>query len=189
MRDLTLTFMILLLLTMAYGCNTSLGVGMGTGTTRVGVGMGGGGTSVGVGAYSGSAVTLTAYKDFLNNGPNAIYTSNKQGVTALNNGDYDTAANIFENNLQQFPNHPDSTYYLGLTRIYQGDREAGFALLRTYRDPDNYRMTSEVQRSANMLEPKTDLTPKKIHEVMNKNRYDGYQREMRERMDMRPSQW
>ncbi|WP_319542702.1 hypothetical protein [uncultured Pseudodesulfovibrio sp.] len=177
------------LFTLLCGCNTSLGVGMGTGTTRVGVGAGGGRTAVGVGAYTGTSVAFTSYKDFLPNGPTDIYTSNKNAVIAMNNGDYKTASQTFEANLQKYPNHPDATYYLGLTRIYQGRRNEGFALLKSYRDPDNYRMTNEVQSSAAYLEEKPELTPKKIHEVMNKNRSDGYEREMRERMDLRPSRW
>jgi len=179
----------ILTLTLLCSCNTSVGVGMHTGTSRVGVGAGGGRTSVGLGAHTGAGVAFTAYKDFLPNGPNDIYVSNKKAVIAMSNGDYDTASNTFETNLQKYPNHPDATYYLGLTRIYQGKRDEGFALLKSYRDPDNYRMTSEVQRSAAYLEEKPELTAKKIHEVMNKNRSDGYQREMRERMDLRPSRW
>ncbi|NDV18006.1 hypothetical protein GO013_01065 [Pseudodesulfovibrio sp. JC047] len=171
------------------GCNTSLGVGVGSGTTRVGIGTGGGRTSIGVGAHTGGAVAFTAHKDFLPNGPSEIYTSNKKAVMALRDGDTTTASKILEANLEKYPNHPDSTYYLGLTRIYQGKRDEGFALLKSYRAPDNYRMTSEVQRSAAFLEKKPELSAEKIHEVMNKNRSDGYQREIRERQDILPSRW
>ncbi|BDQ38985.1 hypothetical protein SYK_33450 [Pseudodesulfovibrio nedwellii] len=177
------------LLALLCSCNTSVGVGMHTGTSRIGVGAGGGRTGVGVGAQTGAGVSFTSYKDFLPNGPSDIYASNKKAVIAMNDGDYNAASQTFEANLQTYPNHPDATYYLGLTRIYQGKREEGFTLLKSYRDPDNYRMTSEVQRSAAYLEEKPELTAQKIHEVMNKNRSDGYQREIRERMDLRPSRW
>lgn len=166
------------------GCNTSFGVGMGTGGTRVGVGAGGGGTTIGVGTRTGTGVSLSGYKDFLNNGPDEAYTTNQEGLKALDKEDFTTARSLFEKTLAKYPEHPDATYFLGLTKIYQDEREAGFALLESYREPRYYRMTSEVQRTAKYLKEKPELTPDKIHETMNRNRTDGYNRDLRERQEM-----
>ncbi|EGB16549.1 hypothetical protein DND132_3346 [Pseudodesulfovibrio mercurii] len=172
-------------------CVNTLGVGVGVGNnggTRVGVGMGAGTTSVGVGA-GGFGVALNTYGDFLNNGPNEAYLNNKAGIKQLNDGNLDAARKIFTDTLEKYPDLPDSTYYLGLTLIYQGERETGFGLLKTYREPLYYRATSAVQRMAAYLEKKPELTAEKIHKTMNKERREGFDQDLRERMEMRRDTW
>jgi tetratricopeptide (TPR) repeat protein len=171
-----------LLLTGCVGSSLGVGVGVGTGGGGVGVGIGAGSTSVGVGA-GGFGVSLNSSGDFLNNGPNEAYLNNKAGIKQLNDGNYEAARKIFTDTLEKYPDLPDSTYYLGLTLIYLGQREAGFGLLKTYREPLYYRATSAVQRSAAYLEKKPELTAEKIHKVMNKERRDGFDRDLQERLE------
>ncbi|WP_319582169.1 hypothetical protein [uncultured Pseudodesulfovibrio sp.] len=176
--------LIALLLTGCVGSSLGVGVGVGTGGGGIGVGVGAGSTSVGVGA-GGFGVSMNSYGDFLNNGPNEAYLNNKAGIKQLNDGNYDAARKIFTDTLEKYPDLPDSTYYLGLTLIYLDQREAGFGLLKTYREPLYYRATSAVQRTAAYLEKKPELTAEKIHKTLNKERRDGFDRDMQERMEMR----
>jgi tetratricopeptide (TPR) repeat protein len=179
-----LSVLLVLLLAGCVGSSLGVGVGVGTGGTGVGVGIGAGSTSVGVGA-GGFGVSLNAYGDFLNNGPNEAYLNNKAGIKQLNDGNYEAARKIFTDTLEKYPDLPDSTYYLGLTLIYLGRREAGFGLLKTYREPLYYRATSAVQRMAAYLEKKPELTAEKIHKTMNRERREGFDRDLRERMELR----
>ncbi|MGE4192691.1 MAG: tol-pal system YbgF family protein [Pseudodesulfovibrio sp.] len=171
------------------GCVTGVGVGVGTSGTSVGVGIGGGRTSVGVGVSGGLGASINSYGDFLNNGPNEAYLNNKAGIKQLDDGNFEAARTIFTDTLEKYPDLPDSTYYLGLTLIYLGEREAGFGLLKTYRDPYYYRGTSAVQRMAAYLEKKPELTPEEIHKAMNRERRDGYDRDAQERLEMRRETW
>lgn len=124
-------------------------------------------------------------KDRLFNGPTIVRIEHKKALNALRNDDYSAAAHIFETTLRSYPKHPDATYFLGLIRIYQGQWEEGFALLKSYRDPDHYRMSITVQRMAAFLEKRTHLTPKKIHETMNRAQTDGYNQGLLEVRDTR----
>ncbi|WP_338669974.1 tetratricopeptide repeat protein [Pseudodesulfovibrio methanolicus] len=183
-RPLAALFALLaLLLAGCVGSSLGVGVGVGTGGGGVGVGIGAGSTSVGVGA-GGFGVSLNSSGDFLNNGPNEAYLNNKAGIKQLNDGNFEAARKIFTDTLEKYPDLPDSTYYLGLTLIYLGQREAGFGLLKTYREPLYYRATSAVQRMAAYLEKKPELTAEEIHKAMNRERRDGFDRDLRERMEM-----
>ena len=181
---------VLALLLLVTGCvaGTSVGVGMGGGNTRLGVGMGAGGTSVGVGV-GGFGLSMNAYGDFLNNGPNEAYTNNKVGINQLLEGKYDDARKTFETTLEKYPEQPDATYYLGLTLIYLDQRKAGFTLLKSYREQYYYRGTSAVQRMAAYLEKKPELTAREIHKAMNRERVDGYKQDAREREELREDTW
>lgn len=178
---------VLLAGTLLTGCVTGVGVGVGTSGTRVGVG--GGRTSVGVGMGGGLGASVNSYGDFLNNGPNEAYLNNKAGIKQLDDENFDAARKIFTDTLEKYPDLPDSTYYLGLTLIYLGEREAGFGLLKTYRDPHFYRGTSAVQRMAAYLEKKPELTAEEIHKAMNRERRDGYDQDALERREMPRDTW
>ncbi|BCS90188.1 tetratricopeptide repeat protein [Pseudodesulfovibrio sediminis] len=175
---------LLTVMLMLSACNSTVGVGMGSSGTRVGVGVGNGRSGVGI-ATGGFGVSLNSYGDFLRNGPNEAYDTNKLGVKALNESKYQAARELFEITLENYPNHPDATYYLGITLIYLEEREAGFSLLKQYKDSNNYRMYTEVQKSAAYLEKKPELTPEKIHRVLNKNRSDGYKADQEQRWELR----
>ena len=175
-------FTTLLMLALLSACNAT--VGAGSRTTRVGGSVGSTGTMMGIGTSIGPGVAMSTYGDMLHNGPSDIRSNHKKALENLKNGDYNTASAIFGDTLKQYPAHPDATYFLGLTRIYQGQREAGFALLKSYRDPNYYRMTSEVQRMAEYMRNKPDVPPKTVHETMNRYRTDGYNRDVREHKEM-----
>lgn len=176
----TLCTMLLLtaMLAVLCACSATVGAGGGSKGTRVGGSIGSGGTIVGIGTSVSPNATILVYKDFLNAGPSEVRSNHRKALEALKNGDYAAAATMFENTLQQYPAHPDAIYYLGLTRIYQGDREAGFALLKSYNEPNYYRMTAEVQRMAEYLEKKPEISAKKVHEAMNRHRTDGYNQDV-----------
>lgn len=161
-----------------------LAAAMTTGCVTSQARIGSTGTSIGFGLRSGAAVTISSYGDYLCCGPGSIYSANRQGVKELNAGNYEDARRIFESTLQQSPGHPDSTYYLGLTLIYLGERDAGFKLLKSYKDPNSYRGTRGVVDRAEYLAKKPDLTPDVIHGSMNKERVEGYDRGIREKRDI-----
>jgi len=140
-------------------------------------------STVGVSTTSGRGVWFSTYGDMLYSGPGPAYSNNRQGLQELLNNNYEAAEKTFATTLEQYPGNPDAVYYLGLTLIYQGKREEGFALLRQFRDPLRYRITQAVQWWADYLEKKPELTPKKIHDVMNKNRVEAYNKEYRERRE------
>jgi len=146
-------------------------------------------STIGFGMRNGPGIAFSSYGDFLITGPNAAYNSNSKGLRTLLDGRYEVAEAAFRATLQAYPAHSDAIYYLGLTLIYEGKREEGFAILKTYRDPLRFRVTSEVQRWAAYLEKKPELTPRKIHEVMNKNRMDAFNRYYREQNDIRRDSW
>lgn len=136
-------------------------------------------TTVGVQMGSG-AVTITSYGDFLYAGPSTAYADNYRGLQELLDQQYITAEATFRETLKQYPGNPDAVYYLGLTLIYLDKRKEGFDTLRTYRDPFKFRVTDQVTWWADYLEKKPELTPRKIHETMNKNRVDAFVKEQRE---------
>ncbi|MBI9078633.1 MAG: tetratricopeptide repeat protein [Pseudodesulfovibrio sp.] len=138
-------------------------------------------TSVGIGTTGGMGVSFSSYGDFLYSGPGPAYSNNRLGLQKLLAKEYPSAQKVFEKTLEQYPDNPDATYYLGLTLIHQKKRKEGFAFLRKYHDPLQYRMTRAVQWWADYLEKKPELTPRKIQETMNKNRVDAYNRDSRER--------
>lgn len=145
-------------------------------------------TTVGVGS-GGAGIAVSTYGDAMLNGPADATSANRTGLQRLLDGDYGAAETLFRETLERYPGQPDAVYYLGLTRIYQEKREEGFNILRQYRDPHRFRITQAVHWWADYLEKKPELTPKKIHEVMNKNRVDAFNRHYRERNDMRRDSW
>lgn len=144
--------------------------------------------SVGVGTRGGFGVVLSSYGDALFSSGSS-YENNRRGVQELAEENYTGAEKTFQATLDKDPTNPDAVYYMGLTLIYLDKRETGYALMKTYRDPLRYRVTQAVQWWANYLEKKPELSPKKIHEVMNKNRMEAYNREYRERDDIRRDSW
>lgn len=164
-------------LSILAGCNTiGVGIGGSSGGVYVGSDRVGGGVAVG----SGMAVAVNSYGDFLYSGNGEAYANNKVGLKALLDGNYVEARNVFEATLNKYPSNPDAVYYLGLTLIYLNERDAGYALLLQYSDPSKNRIAQEVKWWAAYCQKKPELTPKKIHEVMNRARGEGYQRQREE---------
>lgn len=136
------------------------------------------GASVGAGYSSGMAVSFSSYNDFLYSGPGQAYSNNKKGLDQFLNKDYPAALQTFQATLQSYPGNPDAVYYLGLTRIFLGERDQGFATLRTYHDTLMIRITQEVVWWANYCAKRPEMTPEKIREVMNKARVEGYRQQI-----------
>lgn len=164
------------------GCRN---IGIGVSTGNVSVGAGGGSVGVGVSTGSGTAISMSSNHDFLYSGSSQIYANNKKGLKLLLDKDYTAAKEVFKATLEKAPTDPDATYYLGLTLIYLDDRDAGYSLLSQYRDPFKNRVTQEIKWWANYCQKKPELTPEKIHQVMNKARSEGFQRQREEDWERR----
>lgn len=143
------------------------------------------GGSVGVGTGSGVSVSFSNNGDFLYSGNGEAYSNNRRGLRELLNKDYFAAREIFKGTLEKYPTNPDATYYLGLALIYEGERDAGYGLLLQYRDPYRTPIQQEVRWWAAYCRKKPELTPEKIHQVMNKARTEGYQRDREQRWERR----
>lgn len=172
---------LLTLVILLTGCNM-VGVSVGTrsGSGGVSVNTGTGGTGVRVSTGAGIAVGVNSSGDFLYSGNGEAYATNKRGLREMLDKQYETARSTFEANLEKYPGNPDATYYLGLTLIYLGEREAGFARLLQYRDTFKIRITQEVKWWAEYCRKKPELTPEDIHRVLNKARNEGYIKDQEE---------
>lgn len=139
--------------------------------------------SVGVGSTSGVGVAFSSHGDFLYSGPDAAYRSNREGLRAFVDKDYATARTHFDATLDAYPGNPDAVFYLGLTLQFLDEREQGFAVLATFRDPLNTRVTQEVQWWTNYCRKKPEMTPDDIRRTLVNARAEGFQREREERWE------
>lgn len=178
MRYIPIFFIIALLALGA--CNKSISIGTRTGNTGIRVSTGTTGSGVGIYTGSGMAMAVNSHNDFLYSGNSEAYRTNKEGLKALLDKEYEKARSTFEANLKKYPGNPDAMFYLGLTLIYLDDREAGYAQLLNYRDPYKVRISQDVRWWAAYCQKKPELTPDKIHQVMNKARVEGYNRDQEE---------
>lgn len=167
------------------GCNTGVAIGTRTGNTGVTIGTGTTGSGVSISTGSGMAVAVNVRGDFLYSGNGEAYATNKKGLREFLDKQYVEARKTFEGNLAKYPDNPDATYYLGLTLIYLNEREAGYARLLQYRDSYKNRIAQEVKWWAAYCQKKPELTPEKIHQVMNKARAEGYEKDREERWEER----
>ncbi|WP_285905510.1 tetratricopeptide repeat protein [Pseudodesulfovibrio pelocollis] len=173
MRRTTLT--LLAALTMLTGCLSYGAVGVGTNS----------GVGVGVGTASGMGVSLSSYGDFLHSGPDAAYRINREGFRAFLDGDYPTARTHFDATLDQYPGNPDAVFYLGLTLMFLDELDQGFAVLATYREPFNTRITQEVRWWTGYCRKRPDMTPETIRKTLVRARAEGLARERQERWEDR----
>lgn len=142
------------------------------------------GASITVGT-GGGFISISARGDLLETSPGEAFSINKQGVSSFLAKDYAGAQYSFETTLARYPGNPDATYYLGLTLIHLGQRDAGYTHLLKFRDPNHIRVTQNVQWWAAYCQKKPELTPEKITDVMNKARKDGWQKERQEAREER----
>lgn len=140
------------------------------------------GASVTVGT-GGGYVVFSVRGDMLETAPGEAYSINRNGLESFLAGDYATAEHAFETTLSAYPNNPDATYYLGLTRIHQGKREEGFALLLKFRDPNHLRVTQNVRWWAEYCRKKPEMTADDIQKTMNKARSEGLEQERQEALE------
>jgi len=148
--------------------NVGIGVGVGTG--------GGGNTRFGV--------AVSTQLDFLRGANSGAQANNRRGLEEFQAKDYAAARKSFEYTLKEYPEDPDGTYFLGLTLIHLGEREAGFKLLKNYTDP-TFRIQQEVRWWAEYCEKRPEMTPEDIHRTMKKARADGHNRDLREEKEDR----
>lgn len=141
--------------------------------------------SVGVGSTSGMGVAFGSYGDFLHSGPEAAYRSNRAGLRAFLDGDYSTARTHFDATLEQYPGNPDAVFYLGLTLMHLDEREQGFAVLATFREPFDMRVTQEVRWWTDYCRKRPDMTPETIRRTLVRARAEGLQRQHQEELEDR----
>ncbi|MUM76243.1 hypothetical protein GKC30_01195 [Pseudodesulfovibrio sp. F-1] len=141
--------------------------------------------TVGVGAASGMGVALSSYGDFLHSGPDAAYRNNRDGLQAFLRGDYATARTRFDATLEQHPGNPDAVFYLGLTLMFLDEREQGFAVLATYREPFKTRVAQEVSWWTDYCRKRPDMSPETIRQTLVRARAEGLATERRERWERR----
>ena len=91
---------------------------------------------------------LARYHEALAQEPDSIYLRQRIGLTYFAMGDYARAEGSFHNILLIVPGEPNAAFYLGLSRIGKGEREAGLALLQAFRWPDKFYQQKYVQEEA-----------------------------------------
>lgn len=160
---------------MLTGCLTYGAVGVGTNS----------GVSVGVGTASGMGVGFSSYGDFLHSGPDAAYRINREGLRAFLDGNYTAARSHFDTTLDQYPGNPDAVFYLGLTLMFLDERDQGFAVLATYREPFNTRVAQEVRWWTDYCRKRPDMTADTIRKTLVRARGEGLALERQERRENR----
>lgn len=161
MRPLIITIPVLLLALTA--CNTySVGVGVGSGR---------------------SGISVRTYGDTLYSSRGTAYASNREGLAALSAKDYVTAERLFRNTLKDHPGNPDAMFFLGLSLIGQEEREEGFATLKEFKDPHNFRVTQSVHQQLKHSEESPERSAELIIRDLTIARTDGYDKERREQRE------
>lgn len=160
-----LFFVLLTLPACGPNVGVGVGVGVGSGTTRVGMG-------------------ISTQVDFLRGQNRGAVANNRRGLEEFRAEDYEAARRSFEYTLKNYPDDPDATYYLGLSLIYLGEREAGLDRLKQYED-DKFRIQQNVRWWAGYCEKHPDMTPVEIHKAMKKARAEGHNRDREEYIEDR----
>lgn len=161
----------LLITLSACGNNVGVGVGVGTGTGNTRFGMG-----------------ISTTVDFLRGQNNGAVANNRRGLEEFRAKDFEAARKSFEYTLKDYPEDPDATYYLGLSLIYLGERDAGLQLLKEYKD-SKFRIQQDVRWWAGYCEKKPSMTPEEIHKTMKKARAEGYNKDREEYIEDRGFWW
>ncbi|QGY40704.1 hypothetical protein GM415_11405 [Pseudodesulfovibrio cashew] len=144
--------------------------GLSTGCTTVGVGAG-------VGTGSGG-ILVSSRNDYLYPG-SRVYADNRKGLNLFLARKFEEANATFTTALKASPIDPDATFYLGLTRVYLGQRDAGLALLDKYQDP-KFRVQDEVRWWAGYCRKKPEMTPDDVKRAMVNARAEGFMRDQDE---------
>lgn len=103
--------------------------------------------------------------DALKQNPDSVSTLTNLGRAYFHLGNYDKASEALLHATEIEP-YPMASFYLGLSTIARGDREAGFELLKKFRYSGNTQITQSVRTAATNLAADPTATTEKITNTM-----------------------
>ncbi len=137
-----------------------------------------------LGDYQEAAVY---YEEALRQNPESILLRNKLGRAYFEMKKYEKAEALYAETRALSSDEPVATFYLGLTRIALGKREAGFATLLEYKVPGGLYLTKAVHENAERLRKRPDLDSDTIIAQMRQAMRKGQEAE--DRRDRRLDHW
>lgn len=117
------------------------------------------------------------YEAALKDDPDSVTLLTGLGRAYYNLGEYDKAEAAFKGAVEVQENYPNAIFYLGLTAIAKGDREAGFKIFETFRYVGKLYVTDAVRDKAKRLSANPDATNEQITQAMFQAWDDGMKKE------------
>ncbi len=102
---------------------------------------------------------LALYGEALAKEPESLPLRQRVGVTYFEMKAYPQAEAVFTDILQCAPGEPNALFYLGLSHLGKGDREAGLDLLEQYRWPGKFYHQTYVREEAKRLRKHPEAPP------------------------------
>jgi tetratricopeptide (TPR) repeat protein len=106
------------------------------------------------GDYQGAEAEFSA---ILARSPDDAVAMSRLGETYYRAGRFREAAGEYQAALAHRPDDPGDQLGLGLALVGAGERDRGFAVLKSFVHPDVYRVQEAVRDEAGLLEPRPDL--------------------------------
>ena len=116
------------------------------------------------------------YQAALEQDPDSVTLLTGLGRAYYNLGDYDKATDAFQHAVE-IEDYAMASFYLGLSTIAGGDRQAGFDILKKFRYTGKIYVTESVQDMARRLTPQDDATTEYITQKMFQAWDDGIKQE------------
>lgn len=108
---------------------------------------------------------VVQYQAALKDEPDSVRLLTGLGRAYYNLGEFDKAADTFRH-ATEVEDYPMATFYLGLSTIAKGDRQAGFDILSKFRYTGNIYVTDSVRDMTKLLATKSDATNEYIAQKM-----------------------
>lgn len=112
------------------------------------------------------------YQTALKSDPDSVTLLTGLGRAYYNLGEYDKAIEAFRH-ATEIEEYPQASFYLGLSTVMNGDREAGLDLLQQFRYSGNINVTNTVRDMAKRLEANQNATNEYIAQKMFQAWEDG----------------
>ncbi len=132
-------------------------------------------------AQGDHAQALALYREALAKEPGSVALRQRIGMAYFAMPDYAQAEASFLNVLEIAPSEPDAIFYLGLSRLGKGEREAGLDLLTTFRLPGKHARQKFVQEEITRLRNHPEVPAKEairsLRDALNKDRIEQSERE------------
>jgi len=119
---------------------------------------------------------VVEYQAALKQDPDSVTLLTGLGRAYYNLGEYDKATEAFRD-ATEVEEYPMASFYLGLSTIAGGDRQAGFDIFKDFRYTGKIYVTDSVRDMAKRLEPQSDATTKYITQMMFQAWDDGIKKE------------
>ena len=104
------------------------------------------------------AAALADYNEALSKDPDSLHIRQRIGLTYFTMKDYAKAEDSFKDILARAPGEPEALFYLGLSRIGKGERQAALTDLTRFRWPFKFYHQKFVQEEAARLLKHPDLS-------------------------------